>query len=492
MRFCLFILFVCFNVSLFSQGIAPDPPEIKYVTVLLPGGDTHFEWNESPSPDEYVYSYRLYWAEKFDGFQLIYNKKIVDVDKATFSYTDREAKADIARVGYTIATKGEAQYGEFSLPHKTIFLKQKYDSCQASINLKWSKYIGWPVEKYIVYCGENDDWQNYSSVGSVNGTDTSFVHTSIIENRQYNYYIEAIKQADTLRSHSNLVHKFTQMPLRPQFVLIDSIINNGSTTPSVNIHFKIDQETYLDRFELNALEESATAYNIIYEFTSKRELSYTDVTSKSLNASVYYQLSVLNSCNNPVVLSEVTNSISVEVKNEKLVNQISWDVYKPGSENSIQYKIFRSVNGNFELLDEFEGVSTYSDNVEDLQYQNNLNEFYYYILAEEHEQSGVLKSLSRSNVKCVFVKPDLRLPNAIAPLTENDGVFKPMVSFESNYRIYIYSRWGDLVYEGKNIGWNGKDKYGSYVKAGTYLYQIYLSPGNDQTIKYKGSVSVFY
>jgi len=78
------------------------------------------------------------------------------------------------------------------------------------------------------------------------------------------------------------------------------------------------------------------------------------------------------------------------------------------------------------------------------------------------------------------------LPNAFTP--NGDGLndeFKPVqrYDFVKTYRLYIYNRWGQLIFETSDIntGWDGTYK-GKPVEQGTYVYKIVYtatSTGNE-------------
>jgi gliding motility-associated-like protein len=66
------------------------------------------------------------------------------------------------------------------------------------------------------------------------------------------------------------------------------------------------------------------------------------------------------------------------------------------------------------------------------------------------------------------------IPNSFTP--NNDGLndfFQPMVYGLENYRIRIFNRWGEIIFEttDANLGWNGMVK-GQASPQGTYVYQV--------------------
>ena len=79
----------------------------------------------------------------------------------------------------------------------------------------------------------------------------------------------------------------------------------------------------------------------------------------------------------------------------------------------------------------------------------------------------------------VVVEEDLiyYVPNTFTPDgDQHNGIFKPVIEsgFDPNsYRFYIFNRWGQLIFESKDIeeGWNGTFD-GVVAQDGTYTWKI--------------------
>jgi len=59
------------------------------------------------------------------------------------------------------------------------------------------------------------------------------------------------------------------------------------------------------------------------------------------------------------------------------------------------------------------------------------------------------------------------------------------------YKLQIYSRWGELIYESENLEdqWDGTFN-GKKVPADTYIYNIYYTSMIDKSSTLKGTVTV--
>ncbi len=102
--------------------------------------------------------------------------------------------------------------------------------------------------------------------------------------------------------------------------------------------------------------------------------------------------------------------------------------------------------------------------------------------------------------KIVDVVPQVKLfiPNVFHPNStdglgnEKFGVLGILPGY-SNFKMQVYGRWGELLFESKdpNEGWDGK-KVGTnkLLSPGTYFYQISMNGPRGEPLKYEGSVSI--
>jgi gliding motility-associated-like protein len=91
----------------------------------------------------------------------------------------------------------------------------------------------------------------------------------------------------------------------------------------------------------------------------------------------------------------------------------------------------------------------------------------------------------------------LPIPNAFNPnssVEENKtfSLFSNPIDGVYNYKMYIYNRWGQLVYENDNIkeGWDGK-KNGVLCNPGVYVWVVYYQ-GEGGKITNKGNVTLIW
>ena len=124
-----------------------------------------------------------------------------------------------------------------------------------------------------------------------------------------------------------------------------------------------------------------------------------------------------------------------------------------------------------------------------IQNQNNT-----IILLYVQNQYGCIDSISKTiNTDA---KINVWVPNSFTP--NGDGrndIFKVETNLElTNFNLYIYNRWGQVVFESTDInyGWDGKYMR-EYVKADVYVWILtYKNKYSNQLQRQQGSVSVIY
>jgi len=87
------------------------------------------------------------------------------------------------------------------------------------------------------------------------------------------------------------------------------------------------------------------------------------------------------------------------------------------------------------------------------------------------------------------------LPDAFAPTSSNNQVFKPIPIFvnEEGYSMQIFNRWGQKVFETERLdeGWDGTYQ-GQQQPTAVYVYLIkYLNEKGEEQIK-KGTVALIW
>ena len=186
------------------------------------------------------------------------------------------------------------------------------------------------------------------------------------------------------------------------------------------------------------------------------------------------QLYAIDTCGNSSLGSETTKTVYLTAK---LINNdyniLHWTPYEYWTVGVLSYEVERKVgnrtnwekimnmDNNFQATDELNNFDTVSS-----------CEICYRVVAKEKGNNFME---SKSNIACTYLKPTVFVPNAFSP--NNDGLndfFKPFGTGIDSYEIFIYDRWGELVYEGKTNsgGWDGKLINDELAPEGVYIYSI--------------------
>ncbi|MBO7481670.1 MAG: gliding motility-associated C-terminal domain-containing protein, partial [Bacteroidales bacterium] len=87
----------------------------------------------------------------------------------------------------------------------------------------------------------------------------------------------------------------------------------------------------------------------------------------------------------------------------------------------------------------------------------------------------------------------LKIPNVFTP--NGDGINDTWeignIDMFPNAKIYVFNRWGQMIYTGTTDSefWDGRIRGGSMAPAGTYMYIIHLHTGHEA---YEGTVTIAF
>ena len=105
---------------------------------------------------------------------------------------------------------------------------------------------------------------------------------------------------------------------------------------------------------------------------------------------------------------------------------------------------------------------------------------------------GCRDSLTRR----ILLKPQLQMwiPTSFTPNEDGkNDIFKPSTAFGlSKYRMLIYNRWGEMIYQTTDpkAGWNAQQTSGKEVPEGVYAYEISFRYIDGHLYVYKGTVTL--
>lgn len=491
----------------------PNKPIIKYVTMDPVTGITEIFW-EAPAKDPNCpepTGYYLYKLEA-DGTKTLYK----EFGNTTFTFRDIDAKANERPVSYVMASKGPKDPSGFTDRHTTMFARLNYDTCKDRVVIDWSPYAGWGnnIACYVIYKGETQQWGNLPEHDRLEtASHTNYVEENILKNREYYYYIEVQHKTNPdLKTRSNLLRVKSRLLRIASKSQVDSIHCEAKRNKLI---YTIDPPKSLSsisyykvvRQENNSTNEGKLQAQMIDKFTeSSKRVSYDSVDGSNTNGRMhYYYVATVDQCGEEVDKSPLLNSITVRVGVKDKLHTVSWDPLEVRPDHSVEYRVKRVVEKGKERKKEDLHIATlrtgehsYVDDVSQFEGREYSDKFCYYIEAREIDPSKKTARVVVAYPNCVKVVPNIKIPNALDPMTQaaTDGVprnmFAPVSDFAFSYKLYIFNRAGEMIYTGDNQGWNGKLKNGTFAPEGAYIYRMEIFEEGKAPKVMTGSFMVVY
>ncbi|MGZ5244843.1 MAG: T9SS type B sorting domain-containing protein, partial [Bacteroidia bacterium] len=169
------------------------------------------------------------------------------------------------------------------------------------------------------------------------------------------------------------------------------------------------------------------------------------------------------------------------------LHTLSWNAYEVWNDGVKDYRIYKKEDDQNWREIGYSNNTSYVDEFID----DTISSHCYQVEAIKNE--GSHNAVSLSTTICLHQDPVVFIPNAFTPGMSEDvnDVFGPKGINMRNYKMQIFNRWGQLVYEtldGKP--WDGKYA-GESVLEGVYLYIITVDSYNANGDKrLKGTVTI--
>lgn len=486
----------------FQDQIDPSPPVITSASVDIASNDAIVSWIPSPEPD--LTGYIIYQC--FPGLNPIPLDTIWDA--SITSWINPNSSAEMGSEYYNISAfdscltlGGQPDPGPASLSCvNTIFLTHDWQPCTDFVTLIWTPYTGWDgVESYEIIATEEPNpgsgvFLPPVSLGVVEGNLNTFVHENATLGSSYRYRVIATSNDLLYTSTSNRRTATLFYPASPAFNYISGVNVLGPTELQINVQIGPGAGTE-HTFLLERQRTLTEDFDIIDAQTliGQGGLQFSDQVTDTGERFYTYRITVENTCGDVVDESNIGTSILLTgiVNRERLVNTLFWTAYKDWDNGVQRYELFRSTPDDpFPvLLTTLPGsVTFYEDDVSQLLYTEG--EFCYLIRAIEQDNGYSLPGSADSNERCLTQEPVIWVPNAFI-INGFNNTFQPVISFADfdNYRLQIYSRWGDLVFETFEIeeAWNGvyRDKL---VPEGVYAWFVSVTDGSGRIYEKRGTV----
>lgn len=491
--------------DIFQDVIPPAIPVVTSVSVNHSTNDAIISWEANPSGD--TQAYIIYECEN-PGLDIL--DTIYGINNTQFS--DLLANPSFGPVCYLVAAFDTCYSGIPPSPNTSpttlicncsVYLPSiGYEICQDEIEFDWTAYTGWEsgVDSYIIHHAFVPEPLPppgtiiFTNLDTVAGDVLNYAHQSVQFNGYNVYYIEAVGAVTDYRSISNIQAVLTPYPVAPDYVYLGSasVVENNTIEVTLEIDPTNTEHFYkLQRYDL----DGGNWDDVITEsIANSATLTLTDTDVVTEVFPYTYRVITENICEDILDTTNLGVSILQQgfASTSQLKNILTWTSYG-NWENGVQaYRVHRRIGdtGPDEIIAELSPmVLNYEDDVAVLLYSEG--KFCYTIEAVEVISTSIGISHSAfSNELCLSQEPRIWIPNAFVV----DGVnrtFMPVISFADfeNYKMVIFSRWGDVIYETTDINapWDGTMN-GKLVQEGEYAYFITVEDGKGRAYEQAGHV----
>jgi hypothetical protein len=314
------------------------------------------------------------------------------------------------------------------------------------IAVSWNSYPSLP-EKVIGYSVLSSVGGGiYNVAGTVSATDTSFTLNEFTIDAEYCFVIRA-NLTNGQSSTSNKVCLSTRMQRPPDWINADQATINSDS--KVALSFTIDPLSEISHFSLERKTGPDGSYQIISQPVSVNgSVKYTDLQAET-NVINYYRLSAVNSCNLPVIVSNLASNIVLSSEKSGDNITISWNQYRNWLGNILSYKLFVDTGKGFVKYSEIPSSDTvFMLSYRQIMYDVSGNEVCFYIIATEASNPHGIEGESKSSATCLTPTEKITVPNVFTPNNDlkNDR-FKPVLSFTPvEYNFIISNRQGKVLF----------------------------------------------
>lgn len=480
------------------HGQQPDKPRLVRVTVDPETGSDMIYWEPSPTPgvDYYVIG-RVVRPNPLEPWALV---QVGTADASATSFENPNTTSDEESIGYTVWAVDEPVPGSlfsslYDEPDSTLFAGAVFDSCRATLSVTWNDYNSWrgQIRNYTVY--QRLDNGLYVALATLPEGTNQYTLGGVMENYPYRIFIEASHSDGIRLSTSNRIDIVTDMSVVPDYIYADFATLGADG--GIDLSFSIDPASELQTYKLLRSSAPDGSFDTITTIqTSAKSLSYHDEVP-FVSGRYYYRLMAFNNCGRPALASNLASNVLLGGTYSNLLVNLSWNEYLQWGDGVDHYQVTRETGFRYPLADSF-SVGTDTWFRDDFSTRINYNDpqstrICYRITAFESSAGSATPNTSRSNLLCFSLEPDVRMPNAFIPNSQ-DGVnntFRPVFSFvPERYEMTIFNRSGLKIWEGSGP-WDGRVN-GKMVNEGVYLYHLvvynFSGTGRERT----GTVTVVY
>ena len=435
--------------------VEPDSISVSFDSQKIIAG-----WSNPPETD--VLGYSLFRVDGSGNNLLIDEQNVLFYTFDPSDFKANQGGNKLAIAAYDSCRNG----GVISSFHSPVLASVKTNAnylCDKGIQIDWSPYVGWDVEKYEVFIRDSEKNNTIQKI-TVSGAQTSCTFTLPYLNVKLDVFVRAFKTFSSISSTSNRVDLFVSDFPKPS-------TETSLYFCSVKDNFEIELEGFVNPNDSLVLYYKTSATSWLPTLTnpsSNGTFLYKHPHNDTRIQPVDFLLVRHNTCKKPADSTTIIRTIHLQNNNRS----ISWNENEQWSflGGASEYIIEQNKTGIWKELDRTRGL-TYE--------LPPFGSYQVRIKGETDLWSIQNRGYSYSNAIWVDLGFDsslidtLLIPNAFSP-EGNNPVFKitnPAIQMGES-TMYIYNRWGEKVFQGDALlGWDGSIT-GEPALDGLYIYRV--------------------
>ena len=482
---------------------ASNVPEVSHVNVTSADSLAEVHWVHDPGDND-NFGYIVYSCNGGAA------TPVDTVGEGVFSTVVLNSSAWVASEEYRVAAinclgdDDEPMPGGASDCARSMHLGVIYRPCDEEAGLAWNRPdLLEGVTQYQVQTKTLQPGSNWEILDVIEDNGSSgalaYVHNNVPLQTTLRYRIVALGGANQ-QSASNEVEMTFDYQDAPATPVLEAALVRTDLAPGVPVEVRVNVgEGYQGHeYELQRLNKDTDSWTgLERKGTANPEVIFTDYDVDTDEFSYRYRIAVYNECEQLVSQSQEAETMLLQgFRNDELGMQrhnLSWSHYDGFPFGVDRYEVLVKTTADpsnygqpLETMDA--NRSNFNRNVSDMTGDPGL--FCYQIIAVEVDPEGDLEAAS-SNWLCLVEEPVVWLPNAFTPNgddlndwypwtadTPNVGFIGDAPEGSSNFRLSIFNRWGNVVYETESIGtpWDGKVN-GKLVPNGVYMVKCQYLDG---------------
>ena len=482
---------------------ASNVPEVSHINVTSADSLAEVHWVHDPGDND-NFGYIVYSCNGGAA------TPVDTVGEGVFSTVVLNSSAWVASEEYRVAAinclgdDDEPMPGGASDCARSMHLGVIYRPCDEEAGLAWNRPdLLEGVTQYQVQTKTLQPGSNWEILDVIEDNGSSgalaYVHNNVPLQTTLRYRIVALGGANQ-QSASNEVEMTFDYQDAPATPVLEAALVRTDLAPGVPVEVRVNVgEGYQGHeYELQRLNKDTDSWTgLERKGTANPEVIFTDYDVDTDEFSYRYRIAVYNECEQLVSQSQEAETMLLQgFRNDELGMQrhnLSWSHYDGFPFGVDRYEVLVKTTADpsnygqpLETMDA--NRSNFNRNVSDMTGDPGL--FCYQIIAVEVDPEGDLEAAS-SNWLCLVEEPVVWLPNAFTPNgddlndwypwtadTPNVGFIGDAPEGSSNFRLSIFNRWGNVVYETESIGtpWDGKVN-GKLVPNGVYMVKCQYLDG---------------